>query len=48
MSNNEMIFRELGNLIALPNLAIAGGFAQEHKRPALAVNFIIDFGVLAS
>src|SRR6516165_1165765 len=48
MSDHEMVFRELGNLKEIPDLAVAGGFAEEQKRPPLAVSFEIDFAVVNS
>src|SRR5690349_6557528 len=45
MDDHQMVFRELGNLITLPNLPVAGGLAKKDEWPSPSVRFIKDFSV---
>jgi len=41
-----VIFRELGHLVKIPDLAATGGLTEKDEGLPLAVNFIVDLTVL--
>ena len=43
---DAMVAGKLLDLIDLPNLAVARGFAQKYHRAALAVLFVVNFHVV--